>query len=599
MHLSTRTKPQLVALAGLILFLGPFLLLGNQASHIIFDSLDSHLGWYASMDQSNQLFHFAMTEKVPGMLGGQVERFSLPSPLHLTTVLFDLFEPFTAFQINFLLTHLLAFFGMWLLLRRHILKDDSMALPAVLVALAYTALPFFSLHGGGEVAGLPLVLYALLNLGKGENRPVSFLVLLAWPLFGSLVLTGVFVLGLLWLFMILKTLFFRSGHLGDLWLATIGMTLSFAAVDYMLIYQTLFHEGYVSHRSEFSNFLYSMDLPGAIRRMASMFVKGHYHAPSHHWLILALAMIAVAATLVRQIRFDRALFGILALLGFFAFIHGLWFWSAFHDLREGVSLLKMFNGSRIVFLSSPLWYLVFAMLLLLVVRQTRLGTGAVTLLAAVQLILVAATNVEYRASLTTLAGGEGYDDKNIETLSVQPYARFFADPLFREIDEVIGRPKSEYAIGSVGIVPAIAQANGFRTIGGYNTNYPLAYKHAFRSVIASEIDKSDFLKNYFDGWGNKVFLFSDDMQTQGLFFVTREAGIVTISPDWDMQAFRKLGGEYLVSSVTLDNAQRLGLELIHTTANPDYPWDLRLYGFATAGGDGQQTVTKQAGTGTR
>jgi hypothetical protein len=48
----------------------------------------------------------------------------------------------------------------------------------------------------------------------------------------------------------------------------------------------------------------------------------------------------------------------------------------------------------------------------------------------------------------------------------------------------------------------------FHTLDGYWSNYPLSHKHAFREIIADELEKSPALKSYFDDWGSRVYLFN-------------------------------------------------------------------------------------------
>lgn len=56
---------------------------------------------------------------------------------------------------------------------------------------------------------------------------------------------------------------------------------------------------------------------------------------------------------------------------------------------------------------------------------------------------------------------------------------YYAKELMQEIDEAIGRDKSEYRVAHLGISPAPSLMYGFYTVDGYSNNYPLEYKHRF------------------------------------------------------------------------------------------------------------------------
>ena len=91
------------------------------------------------------------------------------------------------------------------------------------------------------------------------------------------------------------------------------------------------------------------------------------------------------------------------------------------------------------------------------------------------------------------------------------FKQFYATAQFQEIEQYIGKPQSSYRVASIGIHPSIAQYNGFYTLDTYNNFYPLAYKHQFRKIIASELDKNPTLKKYFDTWGGRCYIFVSEL----------------------------------------------------------------------------------------
>ena len=60
---------------------------------------------------------------------------------------------------------------------------------------------------------------------------------------------------------------------------------------------------------------------------------------------------------------------------------------------------------------------------------------------------------------------------------------------------------------SVGLDPLVAVMNDIKVIDGYHNLYYANYKYKFRKIISKEIDDNNFLRGYYDGWGNRVYAF--------------------------------------------------------------------------------------------
>ena len=103
-------------------------------------------------------------------------RHCFTSGLDVITWLLLLFEPFTAYVLNELFIRLIAFVGMYLLLKHHFLDREKDALIIFGVSLCFSFLPFYSMFGL-SVAGQPLLLYAFLNLRRQKQSIVDFLVI--------------------------------------------------------------------------------------------------------------------------------------------------------------------------------------------------------------------------------------------------------------------------------------------------------------------------------------------------------------------------------------------------------------------------------------
>jgi len=96
---------------------------------------------------------------------------------------------------------------------------------------------------------------------------------------------------------------------------------------------------------------------------------------------------------------------------------------------------------------------------------------------------------------------------------------------------------------SVGIDPMIAVMNDIKVIDGYHTIYSMEYKKKFRKIIADELEINSKLKNYYDNWGNRVYIFFNDKNNLLLNFI--EA--------------KNIGATYVISAFSIKS---INLELI-------------------------------------
>lgn len=152
---------------------------------------------------------------------------------------------------------------------------------------------------------------------------------------------------------------------------------------------------------------------------------------------------------------------------------------------------------------------------------------------------------------------------------------WFSEDLMQEIDDAIGRDKSTYRVAHLGISPAPALMHGFYTVDGYSNNYPLEYKHRFREVIAPEIEKNEEVRVYFDTWGNRCYLFNSI--TGNYMRLQKGNTLVYEGLEFDMEALRELGCEYLFSGAEIGDADRMGMELVGYFETEDSYWGIWVY----------------------
>jgi hypothetical protein len=139
----------------------------------------------------------------------------------------------------------------------------------------------------------------------------------------------------------------------------------------------------------------------------------------------------------------------------------------------------------------------------------------------------------------------------------QPSYIEYTDPeLFTRIATHIGLPKSDYRVVSIGMHPAVSLLNGFYALDAYQTNYPLEYKKQFRRIIASELERSPELKDYFDTWGSRCYVFTELGQE---YLLGKNSGAFIETLCINTAELRRMGGKYIFSAVPIRNAASLTL----------------------------------------
>jgi hypothetical protein len=555
-----------------ILYLLPVVLLRENAFIFIHDNLDGEFSWRVALAQYGLLFDYGA--KIEAIMNG-LPRSALPGGANFTWSLFRFFKPITAYGINYVIVHSAAFAGMYVLLKRYILNEASSHLVTVGAAFCFAILPFHPMFGL-TVAGLPLLLYAFLNLFYEKRVLLSYGVIFFFGMYSVLMLTGVLVAALLfaaWLIVAIKT---RRWHGRLLW-GGVLLLLIYLVVERHFIYTFFFDHAFVSHRAVRREWAANLGISfaQAATLMSDNFLNGHYHAASlQRWIALLVVPFAIVLGLVtkssEQRRESRLLLLFLGVNLLVSLTYGFENWAGLLPVKERIPFLYTFNV-RLYWTISLWWYVVFALCLALIGEHKVIfgrvpGQLVVVIFLFGQALFVLSQNQEVVLPLRAAVGMLGDEDMT--------YAQFYSEDLFAEINAFIGRPQESYRVISLGIHPAIALHNGFYTLDGYQNNYPLAYKRQFREIIAGELAKTPVWRAYFDGWGNRAYIFSSELYD---FMYSKYDDGVVDDLDLDTAVLREMGGEYILSGVEIENGASLGLVKLKTFANDTSPWRITLY----------------------
>ncbi|WP_426491781.1 DUF6044 family protein [Hymenobacter sp. 102] len=552
---------------GLLLLLSMAYLAPTGHTYILIDdNLDTELTVPYLLVQEGKALDYRPTTRVEHLLNG-IPRNALRPGLQPLVGLLALLPPLSAYLAHELLVRLVGLLGMYGLLRRYGLRQPAEAGACAALALAWATLPAYTAYGV-SVLGQPWVVWALLNLRTGRRRAASLGALVAFGLWSSLVLAGVFVLAVAGGAVLVDALRTRRICWGPV-LGLAALTLTYLIVEYPLLYSLLLERQFVPHRLEFD---YARLTPGGagagLLSAGRYLLLGQYHAGA--FLRLAPLLAAGAAAVlaapgpVRQ-RLRRRLALVLVGLGGLALFCGF-YPQLVAGLQQALPPLRAFNLTRFHFLTPLLWFGV----LVLSLRHLPAGRARGALIG-LQLLIGLGMNTEWTRNVQRLL--------NRLPASEPTYAAYVAPRLLGLVQQDIrrrtGQEPKDYRVASLGLPPAVASFNGFYTLDAYLNNYPLSYKHAFRPVIAGELAKSPALATYFDAWGNRCYLFSAELGKNFRVAALPERRIQHWA--FNAAAFRQLGGRYVLSAARLVRPQESGLQLFgHYTSTGAY-WQLWVY----------------------
>ena len=549
-----------------VVFFLPYFVLGDGCIFEINDQLDESIMNY--MLPARHLWDGSTI--YPEMLNGVNASGMQPSAV-LFLPLYRLISARTAFLTQYIICFLAAFSGMYLLVKE--ITDSSIL--AMIAGGCFCVLPLYPVYGLSEF-GIPLILYGALCLWKQKNVIWGLLITVVFGLTSHLVYTGYVVLG----FWVIALVYALAKKKKNQWFP-IGFAVLFAIyvlVNRALIREILFGTGsYISHREE----MVSSATP-FFETFWNVFQNSAQHAPSlHKYLILPIVLFLILGAFCKKEETDRNIYKaavinflfLIAIALFYAFCH----LSAVVDWKNNATgFLHYFQMHRVYWLYPAAWYLEFAWAAAVPWRtkvphtdaRMRVGKLAVILICLLPTLQLLKVNSGMYLNVNQINNGSGIT-------GYISWESWFAEDLMQEIDDAIGRDKSTYRVAHLGISPAPSLMHGFYTVDGYSNNYPLEYKHRFREVIAAELEKNEEVRVYFDLWGNRCYLFNSI--TGNYMQLKKGNTLVYEGLEFDMDALRELGCEYLFSGAEIGDAECMGLELVGYYETDDSYWGIWVY----------------------
>jgi hypothetical protein len=565
-----------LAFVVIVLFWSVYLFQGQDSHVKIFDSLDSHFAQSKVLADSGKAFRLNPETRLDQFING-LPLASIDSGFNVLTWLMIVFPPFAAFALNDLLIRIFAFLGMFLFLRRYVIKENKESGFWIVTgaALCFAFLPFYP-AAGLSIAGFPLLLHSFLNIRNHEQRITDFLILLFIPFYSKLALAGFFfilIFGGIFIFDCIRKKRFNFLLAGAMCL----LAAAYAFTHFHLVY-ALFSPDYVSFREE----LMPRGVPAAQAMGETLhnFIFDRVNVVgAQHLFITAAAVLAMLAGFLKKIRIKNLLLFMSAAL-LTSLMWGFKYWEGILPLREKIPFLNAFDFSRFYWLNPFLWSVIFA-LALFTISKIKYGSSLLFFFLAFQLLFLSTHyHWEYRYLLDvkkSLAGSP-------LTYSLT-FREFYSESLFEEIDLYINSPKKDYRVVSIGIHPAIASFNGFYALDVYTDFYPLEYKHEFRKIIARELEKSPQQREGFDTNAKRCYVLVSELHgddnvrgrafARGLTKADQQLKIKNL--ELNTGVLKEMGGRYIFSAVEILNFNENGLSFEGIFERDDSPWKVHLY----------------------
>lgn len=540
-----------IALCIILLYLSPLFFLGENAHIRVHDNLDSNLAWYKVLKESGQMFG-GVNSTIPQIING-LPRNALGTEFSGIVWLHAIFPTMIAYTISQSVTRFFAFAGMYLLLKKHFLLEKKYAVITIGTALAFALTPFWP-SGMLSTLGMPLALWAFLNIRTGERGWKNYLVLGLLPLYSSFVLGFfffLFAMGIFWLTDVLR----KKSWNWPFFFSILFMTFVFMLVEYRLVYSFIYDDE-PNTRDEY--FHARLPFWWVTRLTFKNFVLGHTHVMTVHGLFVLLVTILafIVVTWKRLWQQEKVFVFLLALNFALSAWYAFWFYKGWLPLTERFHFMDTFNFARFHFLRPLVIYMGFALGLKIIWNNKTLkNTIPYFILGQIVLLFLFNDEFIYRKKPTV--------------------KEFYAEELFQDVEKYINRPLDSYRVASLGIHPAIAQYNGFYTLDTYNNFYPLTYKYAFREIMDKELAKNKRLRTYYDEWGGRCYIFTDQLGKHYMFKKNSSETLKNLQ--LNIEPFKQLGGEYIFSALPIENAAEIKLKLENVFESDTAAWKIYLY----------------------
>lgn len=547
-----------------------YLINGENSYITIHDNLDSVFTWHKVISDNKLIFSIVQNPEIKEIMNGSLKRNHLTPPFNIAALILYNFPGFWGYLINMIIAYITGYVGMYLLLIKHIFKQNFFQFNyydkvSILISAAFIYFDIYVIYGGGYILCIPLLIHAFINLLRKEKLILNYFIILFCGFYTSFPLTGFFTIVILFAF--LFYFYYKNRAFNRIFLIGVLLYTFAVCIAEINVFLSFIDKDFISHRVEFTHDTEKQNLLNIIKLFIFTLLNGHYHAPAFSLVTIFLFFIITfnqtdenKIISIHNILFLFIIFSIL----FFS----IWHWKNFTDIKLKIGLLKVFNLSRLMFVSTALWLILLA---LIIKKQNFIKKNIILFLLIIQLYFIAYNNFEYRNNLYLIV-------KNSTNRKFLTFKEYFSENLFRQIKDTIKNDVKKYTVASLGLHPNIALYNGFKVIDSYQANYPLKYKKQFRKIIEPELNKNEELKKYFDGWGSRCYLFSAEL---GKNFLIYNQNISIKNLELNKEALKTFNCKYLISAVEIKKINNTNTDnyLLKIFTHKDSKYKIYLYKF--------------------
>ncbi len=540
--------------AGAVLI--PFLVLGDEYIFTPHDYLDSYPGYMRIVRKLPLIPDFDANS---GVMNDMPAFYFCPE-FNLYRFINHYFEFVFAEFLNRAVSIGIGFFSAKYLLTQIFDRDCLPYSAAVVIAMTYAVSPVYPAWSIG-FAVLPLLMAKLVQYWRAPDTKITWHIVffLFAGLFGSFACLGMFVCFIWFLAILAFGIKYQKVNkimLAALILMSVGYVITNVYL-FMMVFSGVETSRLLIKPKEW---IFGFDgICLIFQGFLNALIHGQYHAaPILNVIVPFCAIGGINFFMLyrrRGLKQEESLLVKRLLMLFFgicavALVYGLESAKVLKKIFANVlPLLVGFNFSRLLYLNNILWYILFTGVIALFIMHYRKKYIALAIVLF-QLIAVLSADGMYQNTKKNVL--HPYYAKRSIT-----YRQFLDREFWEKVKDKIQYQNEK--VVCVGYHPSVLIANDFNTMDGYLSLHPLKHHEQFRKIIAPTLDMYPPIKEYYDGWGGRMYVYADSKDNTYFF---KGASIESKALHINVEEFKNQGGKYVFSRFILSNAADIHLQMI-------------------------------------
>lgn len=491
----------------LILIFNIHYFLWGEKNHIIIpDNLELEFLFRHLLKISDNLLNIDNYSIIDNIYQNGLNISHIHSRLNILDLLFYILPSYYAYSINNLTIRVIGYFSFLYMLRTLDFKT-SFSKP---LSFSFSLLPILPIYGL-TVIGLPLIVFAFINLYKNKNIALSFAAILLYVIY-STPLTYPFIL--LWI-CLLTIFFYKEVRYNKYSIYRISMGVFFFIFCFIFLELGLLDNSLNdTHRILRASFPYeNTSIFGFVYYYFINLFFGQFH-PSY--LINVSVIIFLTLLLYKKPSKIQTLIFLIFIVNIGVFA-----------LRPNIQMLlgSINNQFHVIDLGRSIWLnpLLSYLLLVYLFKDLSFNKTFMSLIILLTVFLNLIRNPEFSINYFGENSKHLFDEQKIlfqflknenilnhvESQGLNSYEDYYSIDLFQDIKDFLNkRDEDIYRVINIGLSPSIPLYNGFYTIDGLTTSHSLDYHLIFDSIQKNNPIEADhgLIINKYDYDINKIDL---------------------------------------------------------------------------------------------